>query len=172
MRKSFEEVANSFVTDELLSTGEAAAILGVSRQHIVDLSDRGDLEVFWAGKHRRVRRAEVEELRTMGLRMTRDQRRSLWLAFATAGKIAQNPGLEIRKARTSLDAQSDVRRQSKWVAEWSRLLSGPVEKLLTELTATTNRGRELRQNSPFVDTLSPDERDAVLSAFRTPGTIA
>ena len=166
MRNSFEGVANSVVTEELLTTGEAAALLGVSRQHVVDLGSRGDLEVFWVGKHRRVRRAEVEELRTTGLRMTRDQRRSLWLAFAIAGKVVVDPSREIAKAREVLDRQRTASRVNKWLGEWARLLDGPVERLLTELTATTNRGRELRQNSPFVDTLSATERDAVIAAFR------
>jgi hypothetical protein len=34
---------------ELLSTGEAAALLGVSRQHVVDLCDAGALPSTWAG---------------------------------------------------------------------------------------------------------------------------
>jgi excisionase family DNA binding protein len=71
--------------DELLTTGEAAKILNTSRQHVVDLCDRGELPFVTTGSHRRILRADVEALRTRTQRLTRDQERSLWLGYATAG---------------------------------------------------------------------------------------
>ncbi|WP_147287746.1 helix-turn-helix domain-containing protein, partial [Kytococcus sedentarius] len=41
----------------LLKTGRVAEILGVSRQHVVDLCDRGDLPSIRIGAHRRVRQS-------------------------------------------------------------------------------------------------------------------
>ncbi|MFC9443300.1 helix-turn-helix domain-containing protein, partial [Brevibacterium sp. NPDC056947] len=45
-----------------MSTGEVAKILGVSRQHIVDLCERGDLPFTKVGTHRRIRRADLNGL--------------------------------------------------------------------------------------------------------------
>jgi excisionase family DNA binding protein len=39
------------IESPLLSTGDAASFLGVSRQHVVDLCDRGDLIFVWVGSH-------------------------------------------------------------------------------------------------------------------------
>ena len=50
--------------DELLTTGEAATLLNCSRQHVVDLCDRGDLPFTTVGTHRRVRRSDVEAIRS------------------------------------------------------------------------------------------------------------
>lgn len=77
--------------EEWLTTGEAAKILNTSRQHVVDLCERGDLPFVTTGKHRRVRRADLEALRTRTQRMTRDQQRSLWLGYAIAGKLVADP---------------------------------------------------------------------------------
>src|SRR3972149_12107182 len=77
--------------DELLTTGEAAKILNTSRQHVVDLCERGDLPFVTTGSPRRVRRADVEALRTRTQRLTRDQGRSLWLGHAIAGKFVLDP---------------------------------------------------------------------------------
>ena len=65
----------------LLSTGDVASFLGVSRQHVVDLCDRGDLIFVRVGSHRRVPRFELDRLLAgvRGGRLTRDQERSLWL---------------------------------------------------------------------------------------------
>lgn len=69
-----------------VSTGEAARLLGCSRQHVVDLCGRGVLPFVSVGSHRRVRRADVTGL--MSRELTRDQERSLWLHRAVAGRLA------------------------------------------------------------------------------------
>ena len=96
--------------DELLTTGEAASLLNSSRQHIVDLCDRGDLPFTTVGKHRRVRTADVEALRTRSLRLTRDQRRSLWLAYAFAGRMVADPNGVTQQAIENLDRM----REEPW----------------------------------------------------------
>ncbi|MGZ4151189.1 MAG: helix-turn-helix domain-containing protein [Actinomycetota bacterium] len=155
--------------EELLTTGEAAKILNSSRQHVVDLCDRGDLPFVTTGSHRRVRRGDVEALRTRTARLTRDQQRSLWLGYAIAGKLVENPARVIEKARenlavlTSADSRGASRR---WLEEWNRLLNGPTSVVLDVLTSRSPRARELRQNSPFAGVLTKAEREAVLSGFK------
>lgn len=45
--------------DGLLTTGKAAELMGVSRSHICNLMDRGELPFRHVGTHRRVRAADV-----------------------------------------------------------------------------------------------------------------
>ena len=156
--------------DELLTTGEAAKILNTSRQHVVDLCDRGDLPFVTTGSHRRIRRADVEALRTRTQRLTRDQRRSLWLGYATAGKLVADPVGVMERARHNLAKLKVTHARGssrKWLNEWQRLLDGPVDRVLDALTSRTPRARELRQNSPFAAVLTESERHRVLSAFNS-----
>jgi len=165
--------AKAIVADEnaaladMLTTGEAARLLNSSRQHVVNLCDRGDLPFMTVGTHRRVRRADVESLRDRTLRLTRDQRRSLWLAYAVAGRVVADPWRVRLLARENLEK---MRRTARGQArsrldEWERLLDGSVENLLAALTSRSPRGRDLRQNSPFAGVLSEEERERALAAW-------
>lgn len=60
-----------------LTTSETASMLGVSRQHVVNLCDRGELSFSRAGTHRRIRRSDVQQL--LEPQLTREQEKSLWL---------------------------------------------------------------------------------------------
>ncbi|MCL1693690.1 MAG: helix-turn-helix domain-containing protein [Actinomycetia bacterium] len=152
---------------DMLTTGEAARLLNSSRQHVVDLCDRGDLPFETVGTHRRVRRADVESLRDRTLRLTRDQRRSLWLAFAVAGRIVMDPRGARTLALPNLEMMREIARGQalSWLDEWDRLLDGPIEDMLAALTSRSPRGRDLRQNSPFAGVLSDEERDQVLASW-------
>jgi excisionase family DNA binding protein len=156
--------------DDLLTTGEAALILNSSRQHVVDLCDRGDLPFVTTGRHRRVRRADVEALRTRTSKLTRDQIRSLWLGYAIAGKLVADPRSVLKKARNNLTHIREVSSRNannRWLSEWQALLNGPVIDVLDALTSRSPRARELRQNSPFAGVLTEDERQRVLQGLDT-----
>lgn len=152
---------------ELLSTGQAAALLGASRQHVVDLCTRGYLPFEIVGTHRRVRRSDVEEFQSRTTRMTRDQRRSLWLGHAVAAAVVRCPELARSRARNNLTVMRAARGpvENPWLNRWEELLDGPLEMVLDALTSPAPRARELRQNSPFAGLLTQDERHAVLSNF-------
>lgn len=163
------EEATRADSDQLLTTGEVAALLGVSRQHVVNLTNRGDLPFELSGAHRRVRRSDVERLRHNTYRLSADQRRSLRLSYAIAGKLAQDPDTVLARAAANLDlmrSQHPRGQGAHWLEEWSKLLQGPLDELLQVLTGVSVRSRELRQNSPFAGVLSDDERAAVLAAAR------
>ncbi len=167
------QVAEGLAEDtgqQLLSTGEAATLLGVSRQHVVDLCEAGTLPYSWAGKHRRIRRRDVELVAAGNHRMTRDQLRSLLMAHAIAGRVVADP----ERARAL--AQENLRRMRTsaarggarvWLREWERLLHGSLADLLTALTSPSLRSRELRQNNPFAGVLSDEERRQVTEAARS-----
>ena len=170
MGYAYETLIDQSETSELLTTGEVAELLGVSRQHVVDLCKRGDLPFVYVGSHRKIARADAERARQGGTRITRDQRRSLWLSYAVAGEIVKDPQRAIRLARSGIERMQKDRRTEKWVDEWRALLQRPVEEVLDALTSRSLRSRELRQNSPFTGVLSEGERTRVLEAFnRTSG---
>jgi excisionase family DNA binding protein len=159
------------VGDELLTTGEAAQLLGTSRQHVVDLCERGALPFSSTGRHRRIRRSDLLAFqrhgRTGGL--TRDQLRSLWLHRAIAGKLVVDPDRILGRARGNLrrlQAAHPRGQAARMLADWAQLLDGPAEDVAEVLTSKDQRAVELRQNSPFAGLLSERERMAVLRSFR------
>jgi excisionase family DNA binding protein len=168
MRSAVYDTVTGVDPDEQLSTGEAAKLLNSSRQHVVDLCERGQLPYTTVGKHRRVRRGDVEAIRQRTERLTRDQQRSLWLAYAVSGRIVTDPQAALATARENLVKMRGATRGSatRWLAEWERLIVGPVEQLLAAYTSRDLRGRELRQNSPFAGVLSDEERAEVLNQWR------
>lgn len=164
---TFDAITNA-EQDDLLTTGEAAAILNSSRQHVVDLCNRGELPFSTVGTHRRVTRADVEALRVRTQTLTRDQERTLWLAYATAGRIVEDPTRARLVAHANLaKMEATSRGQTKrWLDEWRRLVDGPTDQMLALLVARSPKGRELRQNAPFAGLMRDDERRAILDAWR------
>jgi excisionase family DNA binding protein len=158
--------------EELLTTGEAAALLNSSRQHVVNLCERGELPYTTVGTHRRIRRADVEALRARTQRLTRDQRRSLWLAYAVGGRIVADPHRAGNVARRNLERmRASSRGQARrWLDEWESLLNGPIDELLAMLVSPSPKGRELRQNAPFAGLLGTAERAEVLDAWKDRGS--
>jgi excisionase family DNA binding protein len=156
-------------SDELLTTGEAAVLLNSSRQHVVNLAERGELPYTTVGTHRRVKRGDVEAIRTRTQRLTRDQRRSLWLAYAVAGRIVADPARAKKLARANLERmRASTRGQARrWLDEWDGLLNGPIDNLLATFVSPSPKGRELRQNSPFAGLLTESARTEVLDAWKT-----
>ena len=155
---------------QLLTTGEAARLLGTSRQHVVDLCNAGDLPFVTVGTHRRVSRRDVEALRTRTTRLTRDQLVSLWLSHAVAGRLVEDPEGVLDSARRNLArmlAGSPRGSAKLWLQQWADLLDGPVEDVLEALTSRSPRSRELRQNSPFAGVLTDQARQETLRAFRS-----
>lgn len=168
MRSTLHETITGAESDELLTTGEAAKILNSSRQHVVDLCDRGDLSFTTTGRHRRVNRADLETLRTRTQRLTRDQLRSLWLSHAVAGALVQDPVAVLAVARLNLPRMREVSGRgqgARWLDEWQQVLDGPVEGVMEALTSRSPRSRELRQNSPFAGVLSAEDRLKVLEGY-------
>jgi excisionase family DNA binding protein len=152
--------------DDLISTGLAARILGTSRQHVVNLVNRGVLQRVGSGAHRRVRREDVEAL--LGRPMSRDARQSLWLHRAVAGRVAADPDAAIARARRNLGRMASAAgRPVPWLRHWEDVLAAGPERVLEVLTdADTPLAVELRQNSPFAGVLTEAERRRVLEAFR------
>src|SRR5437899_9286789 len=144
---------------ELLTTGEAALLQRSSRQHVVDLCERGLLPYVRVGTHRRLRRADVAAV--LRRELTRDQLKALWLHHAVAGRLVADPDRVLSKARTNLDRLRQLHSQgmaAMWLDRWRVILDEGVEAVLDALTSRTSHAVELRQNSPFAGVLSETER--------------
>jgi excisionase family DNA binding protein len=151
---------------ELLTTGEAAVLLRSSRQHVVDLCERGLLPYVKVGKHRRLRRADVETM--LRPELTRDQVKALWLHHAVAGRLVADPDAVLAKAAANLKRLREIHPDgvaAVWLDRWAAVLRRGAEAVLEVLTSSAADAVELRQNSPFAGVLEDAERRAVLTAF-------
>jgi excisionase family DNA binding protein len=154
-------------SSELISTGEAARLLGASRQHVVDLCDRGHLPCERTPVHRRVRRDAVEAMRRRR-ELTREERRSLWLNRAVAARVARDPARVLAHAQRNLDRFERIHEGTsvvRWLRRWREVLNAGPEAVMEVLGSSAPEAAELRQNSPFAGVLSERERRAVLDSF-------
>jgi len=150
----------------LLTTGEAAVLLGSSRQHVVDLCEHGLLPFVKVGSHRRLRRADVDAV--LRPELTRDQLKALWLHRAVAGRLVGDPDGVLAKAAANIERLRQVHPRgmaTMWLDRWRSILDAGAEAVLSMLTSRSPDAVELRQNSPFAGVLSEAERHAVLAAF-------
>ena len=141
-------------------------LLRSSRQHVVDMCERGLLPYVKVGAHRRLRRADIEAILRPDL--TRDQLKALWLHRAVAGRLVQDPDAVLAKAATNLERLRQVHADgmaAMWLDRWRKVLNGGVEPVLDVLTSRAPEAIELRQNSPFAGALPEEQRRAVLAAF-------
>ena len=156
----------------LLSTGEVAGVLGVSRQHVVDLCDRGDLICVRVGSHRRVPRLELDRLMGTGREgnLSRDQERSLWLHRAVLAELVIDPQGVLSRVRGNLQrlrARHPGRGMTAhWLGQWQEVLDAGVDVVADVLTSQGPTALELRQNSPFAGVISQEVRSRVLTSFR------
>lgn len=151
---------------DLLTTGEAAVLLRSSRQHVVDMCERGLLPYVKVGAHRRLRRVDVDAVLRPAL--TRDQAKALWLHRGVAGKLVADPDKVLAKAAVNLQRLRRVHPDgmaAAWLDRWTAVLNRGAEAVLDVLTSPNADAVELRQNSPFAGVLDEAERRAVLNAF-------
>jgi excisionase family DNA binding protein len=157
------------MTGTLLSTGEVARRLGTSRQHVVDLCDRGTLPSMRVGVHRRVPEDAVDTMLRGTLELSREQERSLWLHRAVLGQLAADPDGALRVALDNLARWRLVHRPGgrtqHWMDRWQRLLEDGPDAVAETLVSRAPEAVELRQNSPFAGVLTQRRRGAVLDAF-------
>ena len=153
--------------DTMLKTGEVAEMLGVSRQHVVDMCNRGELSCTRVGTHRRIPRREVENLTK---KLTREQERSLWLHRALLTPLLTDPDSVVTKARHNLTRWKDVHRSDgmtvSYFKQWERVLDDGLDAVVEVVTSPTPEACELRQNSPFAGVLPDEIRVKVLRSFK------
>jgi excisionase family DNA binding protein len=154
--------------ETMLKTGEVARLLGVSRQHVADLCDRGTIEHVRVRTHRRIPRSEVDRL--MGNRLTREEERSLRLHQALLAHLLTEPDAVIAKARDNLNRWTAMHRPdgmtTRYLEEWKRVLNDGLDAIVDVVISPSQEARELRQNSPFAGVLPDETRLGVLKTFK------
>ena len=155
---------------DLVTTGAAAQLLGSSRQHVVDLCDRGALRFVRVGSHRRIPREALEQVvRGTDPMLTRDQERSLWLHRAVVAALMADPEAVMAKGRANLDQWQTAHRSTgmtaRWMQLWREKLDEGVDAVAEALSSDSRSAVELRQNSPFAGVVQPEVRLQVLKSF-------
>lgn len=155
-------------TRDWVTTGEAARALGVSRQHVVDLCERGALRFERVASHRRIRRSELHRL--SGSELTREQEKSLWLHRALLGQLMTDPAGVLDAARENIGRWTSAHREdglsARYLKRWEQIIDAGVDGVVDVLTGTDAESIELRQNSPFAGALTERDRLLVLRSFR------
>jgi len=92
--------------------------------------------------------------------------RSLALHAAIARKLIANPSL-IDQARLTLQRWKELHGPElpSYFGDWERVLQRRPEEVAGLLVSMTEDATRLRQSSPFVNVLTPDERSKILEAF-------
>jgi excisionase family DNA binding protein len=156
------------VVETMLKTSAVAHMLGVSRQHVVDMCDRGELRCVRVGTHRRIPHSEVDRL--IGSDLRREEEQSLWLHYALLAPLLTEPEIVIAKARENLLRWSKKHRRDgmaiRYLAKWERVLDDGLDEIIHALTSPSQEARELRQNSPFAGVLADATRQRVLKTFK------
>ena len=153
----------------MLTTGQVAQLLGCSRQHVVDLCNTGKLESTTIGTHRRIARRDVDLLLTKGVRLRREEERSLWLHRALLGHLLCDPDRVVAHARANLERWRGQHRHDgmsvQWLRRWEQLLEEGVDAVADVLASRDREAVELRANSPFAGVLDESERLDLHRAF-------
>lgn len=156
------------MTKDWLTTGETAKMLGVSRQHVVDLCIRGELTFSQPGTHRRIRSSEVQRLAASEL--TREQEKSLWLHRALLGPLMLDPARVLQIASENIARWKPQQRvdgmATRYFQQWEEVIDSGVDAVAEVFTSQDESSNELRQNTPFAGVLTDDERRQVLRSFR------
>lgn len=157
------------MTDTLLSTGQAARLLGVSRQHVVDLCESGRLDFVRVGTHRRIPGREVERFSVRAPSLTREQERSLWLHRAVVAELVAQPDAVLDVARANLARWASQHRADsrtgRAFAAWMAVIDAGVDAVIATLLDASDEACEMRQNSPFAGVLPDQRRQDVLRSF-------
>lgn len=159
--------------ETLLRTGEAAARLGVSRQHIVDLCNQGRLPFVMVGTHRRIpERVVAEKIAAATGRVpgTDGEQQSLWLHAALIPRLINDPAAVIAQARTNLErgratGAIDTHGET-YASDWEGILDAGVGRIIALLLDTSDSAATLRSSTPFTGILSQHEVRALKKAWR------
>ena len=162
-------VFTGHVESTLLKTGEVAEILGVSRQHVVNLADRGDVASVRVGSHRRIPRSEVDRLRG-ATQLAPERLTSLRLHQALIADLLADPDGVIDKARSNIERWLPEQRvdgmTATYLHPWEAVLADGGDRIIDVFTSLDERSTELRENSPFAGVMSPERRTKTLRTIR------
>lgn len=152
---------------DLLTTGDVARRLGVSRQQVVNMCGRGEIAHVMVGKHRRIPVREVN--RILGSQLTREQEKSLWLHRALMTPLLMAPQEVIDRAFENITRWKSVHRSdgmtARYLNDWEHILGSGLDVVMETIVSPSPEACELRQNTPFAGVLDDTTRMQVLRTF-------
>ncbi len=98
--------------------------------------------------------------------LTREDRRSLALHRAIAGRLEQSPEPTLKRARRTLAKMTRRHAGARpLLSRWRVLLDRPLEEILEVLVDPRPSARELRHVTPFAGVLTARERTRIYRRF-------
>lgn len=150
-----------------MSQAQLAAVAGTSQPAVASYESEAKSPT-WRTIVRAAGAAGVACYPWVGPAMTRDQRRSLALHVALAAELAARPEEVLETARRNVGRMRAAGPGAEdLLAEWDRILQSPPRLVASRMLDPSDRGRDLRQVTPFAGILDARTRAAVYRAFRT-----
>lgn len=144
----------------LITTGEAAALLGVSPRTVARMVDRGELRGYRIGAHRRVDRSSLPR----AARHSRTKLAERYLGILLAASVIEHPDRARQVALANLDRQQREPTQSPtWTERWADLVDRADFATIIEVLSDPDDRTGLRQTHPFRGLVSPEQRRAALT---------
>ena len=120
----------------------------------------------WRTIERLAQAADVELVVQCVPALTREDRRSLALHEAIVERLKQDPDAVLARARASMVRMHALHPAARpLLDEWRLFLRRPLASLIPVLLDPSQRGRDLRQVTPFTGVLSARERADVYRRF-------
>lgn len=161
------------MSGDYLSTTQVGKILGCSRQHVAKLCDSGQLPCERIGRHRRIKRTDLDNYRGQDASQSlrREDEQSLWLAYLQAARVVQDPDGVIERARERLTFLRRTHHNGisdRYFDAWQQALDDGPDAVLEIMTDRGEWGQAMRSASPLsgLGLIDQDERQAVLGAHR------
>lgn len=152
-----------------MRTGEVASRLGVSRQHVVDMCERGQLPFKRVGVHRRISEQAVSDLLEKHQESPERGSLSIWLHAAVLAQLFRDPDTVIQKARSNLARMRTTgaaARSERYLREWEKILDAGTGSIADVLLDRSDNAATLRSCTPFTGVLPSSEVAAIKAAWR------
>ena len=148
-------------------TQQELAVAARTSQPAVAAYESGAKIPTWRTVERIARSVGLSCYPAVGTPLTREQERSLAIHAAVAKELRSRETEVLAIARENLAKMRSV-NPSAWrlLDEWERVLQGSTDQIVARMLDPSERGRDLRQASPFAGALTAAQRVAVYQSFR------